>query len=96
MKHKDLVTALAVKLDTSENEIEEWLQATTSIMNAEISAGNTISFQGFGAFEVKRREERLSVHPATKARTLIPPKMVVNFKQSTTFKLKLKEVPDYE
>jgi DNA-binding protein HU-beta len=54
--------------------------------------GNTITFHGFGSFELKRKEERLSVHPATGARTMIPPKQVVNFKQSTTLKSKLKDI----
>lgn len=96
MKNKDLIQSLAVKLNTPETEIENWLQETISILNAEIVAGHTISFQGFGTFEVKRKEERLSVHPATKARTLIPPKLVVNFKQSTAFKLKLKDISYHE
>lgn len=96
MNHKDLVNSLAIKLGMPENEIENWLQVTTGILNTEIASGNTVSFQGFGAFEVKRREERLSVHPVTKARTLVPPKLVVNFKQSATLKLKLKEIPYHE
>jgi DNA-binding protein HU-beta len=96
MKHKDLVHSLAVKMNSSENEIETLLQSVLGIMKTEITTGNTISFQGFGAFEIKRKEERLSVHPVTKARTLIPPKLVVNFKQSSTLKVKLKEIPHHE
>lgn len=96
MKHKDLLRSIAVKTNLSDNEVENYLQVATDIIKAELLAGNTISFQGFGAFEVRRKEERLSVHPVTKARTLIPPKQVVNFKQSSTFKAKLKEIPHHE
>lgn len=96
MKHKDLLRLLAEKTNTSENDVESLLLGFTDIMKTEIVAGNTVSFQGFGAFELKRKEERLSVHPVTKARTLIPPKQVVNFKQSSTLKVKLKEIPHHE
>lgn len=96
MKHKDLLRSIAVKTNISEQEVESWLQTTADIIKAEIVAGNTISFQGFGAFEIKRKEERLSVHPVTKARTLIPPKQVVGFKQSSIFKAKLKGIQHHE
>ena len=46
--------------------------------------------------EVKKREERISVHPATQVRTLIPPKLVVNFKQSNTLKDKINALTDHE
>lgn len=96
MKHKDLLRSIAVKTALSEEEVESCLQAVSGILRTEIASGNIVSFQGFGSFELRRKEERLSVHPATKARTLIPPKLVVNFRQSTTFKAKLKELPRYE
>lgn len=96
MKHKDLLRSVAAKTNLSDNEVESWLQGATDIIKAELVAGNTISFQGFGAFEIRRKEERLSVHPVTKVRTLIPPKQVVNFKQSSTFKAKLKELLHHE
>jgi DNA-binding protein HU-beta len=46
--------------------------------------------------EVKKREERISVHPATQVRTLIPPKLVVNFKQSNALKDKINALTDHE
>jgi len=96
MKHKGLVAAVASKLNQPEHEIENMLQATVDILKSQLVAENTISFQGFGSFEFKRKEERLSVHPATQVRTLIPPKQVVNFRQSSTLKVKLKDIPHHE
>jgi DNA-binding protein HU-beta len=57
----------------------------------ELAQGKTIGFQSFGNFEVRKREERLSVHPATQIRTLIPPKLVLNFRQSNVLKEKINE-----
>ena len=54
-----------------------------------LKVDNSIGFQGFGTLEVRKKEERISVHPVTKIRTLIPPKLVVSFKQSNILKEKL-------
>jgi DNA-binding protein HU-beta len=50
---------------------------------------NSVGFQSFGAFEVIKREERISVHPQSKERSLVPPKLVLNFKQSPILKEKM-------
>lgn len=96
MKHKDLLIAIASSMNQSEETVEKLMDATVEILKSQLVEGNTIGLQGFGSFELKRKEERLSVHPVTKIRTLIPPKLVVNFKQSSTLKVKLKEIPRHE
>lgn len=52
--------------------------------------GDTLSIVNFGHFEVKKKAERLSVHPSTQQRMLIPPKLVLTFRPSTTMKDKVK------
>ncbi len=89
MNHKELVTAIASKMDLKKLEVEELLDATVSVFREQLGEGNTIGLHNFGNFEVRKKEERLSVHPATQIRTLIPPKLVVNFKQSNTLKEKI-------
>ena len=76
--------------------MEDLLEKTVSTCNELLVDGKTIGFQSFGNFEVRKKEERLSVHPATQIRTLIPPKLVVNFKQSNILKDKLKDLPHNE
>jgi len=93
MTHKDLVGNLAVKLNLPIVEIEKLLEDTSSIFAENLAEGTTIGLQGFGNFEVRKREERITVHPLTQVRTLSPPKLVVNFKQSNILKEKLKELP---
>ena len=56
----------------------------------ELQDGNTISLQGFGTFEVKKKLERISVNPVTQQRMLIPPKLVLAYKPSVTLKEKFK------
>jgi nucleoid DNA-binding protein len=45
-----------------------------------------------GNLEVKKREERVCVHPATGKRVLVPPKLIIKFKTSSVLKEKLKEL----
>jgi DNA-binding protein HU-beta len=92
MNHKELISAISSKLSISKNEVEQMLDTTVSICTDQLKEGITIGFQSFGNFEVRKKEERLSVHPATQIRTLIPPKLVVNFKQSNVLKDKLNEI----
>ncbi|OJV37318.1 MAG: hypothetical protein BGO29_05965 [Bacteroidales bacterium 36-12] len=96
MKHKELINSIALKLNQDENEISLMTKAFTELVIKKMQEGNTVNIQGFGAFEFKRRDERLSVHPATQMRTLIPPKQVVSFRPSTVLKNKLKDIESHE
>ena len=59
-------------------------------MTQELQDGKTITIQGFGTFEVKKKLERITVNPATQQRMLIPPKLVLTYKPSITLKEKFK------
>jgi len=93
MKHKELIDSLAAKLDLPKAETEKLLEEAVSVFTEHLSEGGSIGLQGFGTFEVRKKEERISVHPVTQVRTLTPPKLVVNFKQSSILKEKLKQLP---
>ena len=96
MNHKELIAAMAAKMNAPKSVIEDLLEKTVSTCNELLVEGKSIGFQSFGNFEVRKKEELLSVHPATQIRTLVPPKLVVNFKQSNILKDKLKELPHNE
>jgi DNA-binding protein HU-beta/integration host factor subunit alpha len=51
--------------------------------------GIAIAIPNFGTFEIKKRLERVLVSPTTGQRMLVPPKMVVGFKQSNVLKNKI-------
>jgi DNA-binding protein HU-beta len=96
MNNKELIADLSGKLKLTKEQTAALLNATVSNLGNELSKGNSVNMQGFGVFEARRKEERLSVNPRTKVRTLIPPKQVVVFKPSTILKNKIKESPRYE
>ena len=91
MNNKELTSELANRLGKSQKEIAQLLEATVLTMKDEFLKGNSISFQGFGTFEIKKKEERIVVNPATQKRMVVPPKLALNFKPSSVLKEKLKE-----
>ncbi|HRZ97369.1 MAG TPA: HU family DNA-binding protein [Paludibacter sp.] len=96
MNHKELIAKIATKMSIPKQEVEKLLDATVEACTEQLGDGKTIGVHSFGNFEVRKKDERLSVHPATQIRTLIPPKLVVNFKQSNILKDKLKNLPHHE
>lgn len=96
MNHKELIATMAAKMNAPKSMVEDLLETTVSTCTELLGEEKTIGFQSFGNFEVRKKEERLSVHPSTQIRTLIPPKLVVNFKQSNILKDKLKDLPHHD
>lgn len=73
-----------------EKSVETLLSATVDALKDELAGGNSVSVQGFGTFEVRKKEERISVNPSTKQRMLVPPKLSVAYKPSVTLKDRFK------
>jgi DNA-binding protein HU-beta len=96
MNHKELIASMAAKLNAPKSVVADLLETTVVTCTELLVEEKTIGFQSFGNFEVRKKEERLSVHPSTQIRTLIPPKLVVNFKQSNILKDKLKNLQHNE
>lgn len=89
MNNKDFINAMATHTDLPTKTIQK---LTTSIINhlaEKLDDETTLSIQGFGSFEVKKKTERIMVNPISKQRRLIPPKLVLTFKPSTVLKEKM-------
>jgi len=92
MNTLELTSSLAQKLLLSKTEVTQRLEDTVAVVIAELLKNKSVSFHNFGTLEVKKREERISVNPASGKRMLVPPKLVVKFKMSNSLKDKLKGV----
>lgn len=92
MTNQELIASLAKRLNWTQRQTTEALEATISIINNNLENGNSISIQGFGLFETKKRSERISVHPITKKRSLIPPKIALAFRPGQSIKENLKKI----
>ena len=89
MNNKEFVNALATRLQKNPQAVKQQIEALVNTMADMLDEGATLNVQGFGTYEVKKKRERIIIHPITKQRQLVPPKLVVAFKPSPTLKDKI-------
>ena len=92
MNYSELLAVLSQRLQLSKTEVGKRLDETTAVITAELINSNVVSIMNFGTLEVKKRQERLSIHPNTGKKLLIPPKLIVKYKASVSLNKKLKEL----
>ncbi len=92
MTNQELIATLAKRLEWTQRQASEILEATVSIINTNLEENNSINIQGFGLFETKKKGERISVNPVSKQRFLIPPKISLSFRPGQTIKETLKKL----
>lgn len=90
MNNKDFIAALAARVNMPSKNAQKLANVLVNDMADMLDDETSMSVQGFGTFEVKKKMERVVVNPATKQRKLIPPKLVLAFKPSAVLKEKMK------
>lgn len=92
MNNKELVAELARRLGKTQKEIGSLLDVATDAMVGAMNEETLLSIQGFGSFEVRKKQDRILINPITKQKMVIPPKLSLTFKVGTTYKNKLKNL----
>lgn len=90
MNNKDFTSELSRRLGYTVKDTSILICSLLEEINTQLSEGNVISAQGFGTFEVKKKLERITVNPVSKIRMLVPPKLVLTFKPSSSLKEKFR------
>ena len=90
MNNKEFIAELAHRSGKTVKDTGQLVTAVVDVFAAKLQEGHQLVFGNFGAFEVKKKLERISVNPLTQQRMLVPPKLVVNFKPSAALKEKFK------
>lgn len=90
MNNKEFTSELAERLGYTIKDTSELINSLLSDIAQKLEEGNVIAIQGFGSFEVKKKAERISINPVTKQRMLVPPKLVLSYRPSSTLKDKFK------
>lgn len=89
MDNKTFIEKLSSRLDISLASVNGMIEAMgKEIVNLSSNLDGLI-VPGFGTFEPRLREERISVHPASGKRLLVPPRICLSFKTSPVFKQKI-------
>ncbi|MGM9758947.1 MAG: HU family DNA-binding protein [Parabacteroides sp.] len=96
MNSKELIAELSKQLGWTTKEVTDTLSAMSNVIGAKLIENDSVSLQGFGQFEVKRRAERITVNPTTRKRYLVPPKLVPVFRPGVMIKNQLKGESDHE
>lgn len=96
MTSQELIATLAKRLEWTQKQTAETLETTVSLFNSNLENGNSINIQGFGIFETKKKNERISVNPTSKQRFLVPPKIVTAFRPAQSIKDTLKNKESHE
>ncbi len=89
MNNKDFVGSLARKTDIDEEQCAQLIDSFVEMLASSLCEGKTVSVQGVGNFEQKRKAERKIYNPASKEFKVVPSKVVANFKMSPVLKEKV-------
>ena len=89
MDNKKFLEELSLRLDISLSSVSMLTEALSLEFAKYASDLDSIVVPGFGVFEPKLREERISVHPASGKRLLVPPRISLSFKTSPVLKQKI-------
>jgi DNA-binding protein HU-beta len=90
LNNKEYILELSKRSGYSIQETTELVASLFTDITQHLQNGKTITIQHFGSFEVKKKVERISINPITKKRMLVPPKLVLTYKPSTSLKEKFK------
>lgn len=86
MNNKEFISELSKQSSLSTSVTGKLVNEFIKILEEHFEHNDVVSFSSFGSFEVKKKLERISVNPTTGKRYLIPPKLVLAFKQSNVLK----------
>ena len=90
MEYKDFVELLRQRTGKEKGEAEAMIESFCRVVTERCAQMDSVTIQGLGTFEARKKMERISVNPTTGQRMLIPPKIVMVFKPNTYIKNSLK------
>ncbi|MEF9923659.1 MAG: HU family DNA-binding protein [Muribaculaceae bacterium] len=91
MDNKTLIDEIAKSMGRSKKDVTMLTDALVSVIKERCGGMDSIAIPGFGTFEPKKKLERVTVHPSTGKKLLIPPKISLTFKASALLKSKLRD-----
>ena len=92
MESKELIDTIAKRMERSTKDVNTLLDSLVKTIEDRCGALDSVAIPGFGSFEAKKKNERVTVNPATGKRMLVPPKISLSFKPSALLKSKLREL----
>lgn len=91
MNNKEFINILAERTDMKTADAQHTVDVLVTVLGDCFMEGDSVQLANFGAFEVKKKLERIMVNPTTGQRMLVPPKLVLAFKPNLAWKDKIKK-----
>ena len=86
MNKSEFIQAMAEKSGFTVKDATAALNATLEVIQESLQKGESVSFVGFGTFEVKKRAARTGRNPQTKQPVEIPASKAPSFKAGKPLK----------
>lgn len=86
MNNKEFIAALSQREDFPMRDTKMLIQHLIAEMTSQLEDENMVTISNFGSFEVKKRLERVVVNPGTGQRMLVPPRLALTFRASSTLR----------
>lgn len=91
MTKRELVIEVAEKLNYTQNEVSDVIQAALDSITESLAQGDRLEVRNFGVFEVKTRDSRVGRNPRTGEEVPIASKRVASFKPGKALKQLVQE-----
>ena len=89
MDNRAFIDTIAKKCAIPADEVQKYVDSFVSLIVEAAENNDSVALPGFGTFEPRKRAERISLHPVSGKKLLIPPKIILGFKPSAILKGKL-------
>ena len=86
MNKKELIKAVATKLDITQKDTEEVVSCVFDTITDTLVGGNEVSITGFGKFSIVERAARIGVNPSTGEKLDIAACKAAKFKAAKALK----------
>ena len=89
MDNRNFVDVISKKCAIPAEDVQRNIDNFVTLIIKAAENNDSVALPGFGTFESRKRAERISLHPVSGKRLLIPPKIILGFKPSAVLKNKL-------
>lgn len=89
MTNKEFIEKVSQKTNFETEDVKELSAALVGSVLEAIADGNSITIQGFGAFEPREKARRKIYNPTSKTYIVVPSKRTLSYKMSAALKERL-------
>lgn len=90
MNNKEYISELSQRSGYSIDDTQKLVRCVIEVLSQKFDGGDSVTIDGFGTFELKKRMERIITNPSTGQKMMVPPKIILSFKPSVGLKKTIK------